>query len=132
GDDGAPLEIVHRDVSPQNVIVGGDGVPRVIDFGVAKAVGRAQHTRDGEIKGKLPYMSPEQLRAGEIDRRADIWGAGVVAWEMIAGRPLFAGDAAQVMGEELYGTIPALRRCARDGPVEGARVVLQALELLPD
>lgn len=132
GDDGAPLEIVHRDVSPQNVIVGGDGVPRVIDFGVAKAVGRAQHTRDGEIKGKLPYMSPEQLRAGEIDRRADIWGAGVVAWEMIAGRPLFAGDAAQVMGEVLYGTIPALRRFAPDVPEEVERVVLQALERFPE
>src|SRR5690606_11485333 len=63
---------------------------------------------------------------------ADIWGAGVVAWEMIAGRPLFAGDAAQVMGEVLYGTIPALRRFAPDVPEEVERVVLQALERFPE
>src|SRR5690606_13669906 len=66
GANGELLEVVHRDVSPQNIIVGADGVARVLDFGVAKAVGRAQVTREGQIKGKLTYMAPEQIR-GKVD-----------------------------------------------------------------
>ena len=67
---GEPLGIVHRDVSPQNVLVGADGVARVLDFGVAKAVGRIHSTRDGQLKGKLAYMAPEQLRRGAWTARA--------------------------------------------------------------
>jgi serine/threonine-protein kinase len=88
---GEPLEIVHRDVSPQNVIVGTDGVPRVVDFGVAKAAGRVQTTRDGQIKGKAAYMAPEQLRGRNVDARADVYGAAVVIWEMLTGARLFQG-----------------------------------------
>ena len=91
---GQPLAIVHRDMSPQNVLVGTDGVARVLDFGVAKAVGRAQITREGELKGKLPYMAPEQVRRrGEVTRRADIYSAGVVLWEALVARRLFDGDS---------------------------------------
>jgi len=90
---GEPLAIVHRDMSPQNVLVGTDGVARVLDFGVAKAVGRAQITREGELKGKLPYMAPEQIRRrGEITRRVDVYSAGVVLWEALAARRLFDGE----------------------------------------
>ena len=79
GEDGVPLEVVHRDVSPQNIIVGVDGVARVVDFGVAKAVGRLQTTTDGRIKGKIAYMPPEQLRGRPVDRRADVYAPrGVV------------------------------------------------------
>jgi hypothetical protein len=74
-------------VSPQNVIVGSDGSARVLDFGIAKAAGRAQVTREGQIKGKLAYMAPEQIR-GQVDRRTDVFAAAVVLWEMLAGRRL--------------------------------------------
>jgi eukaryotic-like serine/threonine-protein kinase len=71
GEDGHPLQIVHRDVSPQNILLGVDGTARVTDFGVAKSVGRVGTTRDGRVKGKAGYMAPEQLRGGRIDRRVD-------------------------------------------------------------
>ncbi len=91
-ETGTPLELVHRDVSPQNVLVGTDGVTRVVDFGVAKAAGRIQETRDGELKGKVPYMAPEQLKGESATRRSDVYGAGVVLWESLTGRRLFRGE----------------------------------------
>lgn len=91
-EDGTPLDIVHRDVSPQNVIVGADGIARVLDFGIAKAAERLQTTQDGAFKGKLGYMSPDVLSAGRVDRRSDVWGVGVVLWEMLVGRRLFLGN----------------------------------------
>jgi serine/threonine-protein kinase len=87
---GTARGVVHRDVSPQNILVGVDGVARIADFGVAKALGRAQHTRDGQLKGKLAYMAPEQIRGEEVDRRADVYAAAVVLWELLAGKRLFA------------------------------------------
>jgi eukaryotic-like serine/threonine-protein kinase len=91
-EQGEPLRIVHRDVSPQNVVVGVDGIPRLLDFGVAKAQYRLHTTQDGQIKGKLAYMAVEQLTNQTIDRRADIYGAGVILWELLSGRRLFAGE----------------------------------------
>lgn len=91
---GQPLEIVHRDVSPQNILVGVDGVARVVDFGIAKAASRVHTTQAGKIKGKLSYMSPQQVQSEDVDRRADIFAAGVVLWESVVGRKLLArGDA---------------------------------------
>jgi serine/threonine-protein kinase len=90
-DTGEPLGIVHRDVSPSNVIVGEDGVSRVFDFGIAKANINTQETRDGVIKGKVTYMAPEQLTGG-VDRRADIYAAGVILWELVVGRRRHAGE----------------------------------------
>jgi serine/threonine protein kinase len=89
---GNALGLVHRDVSPQNVLVGVDGIARVIDFGVAKAAGRLQTTGHGRLKGKLAYMSPERLRGEPCDRRVDVYAAGVVLWEALTGRRLFLGD----------------------------------------
>ena len=91
GTDGVLLGVVHRDVSPQNIIVGADGAARVLDFGIAKAAGRAQITREGQIKGKLAYMAPEQIR-GQVDRRTDVFAASVVLWEMLVGRRLHEGS----------------------------------------
>ena len=86
---GEPLRIVHRDVSPQNVLVGLDGVPFVLDFGIARATGDPLAMRDERLKGKLPYMAPEQLLGAEVDRRTDIYAASVVLWETLTGRRLF-------------------------------------------
>jgi serine/threonine protein kinase len=88
-EQGEPLDLVHRDVSPQNVLVGVDGIPRVVDFGVAKAAGRLQTTREGQLKGKLPYMAPEQVQGLEATRRSDVFAAAIVLWEMLTGRRLF-------------------------------------------
>ena len=89
---GARIDLVHRDVSPQNVLVGADGIPRVLDFGIAKAAGRIQVTRDGQIKGKLAYMPPEQLSGRELTRAVDIYAAAVVMWETLTGERLFKGE----------------------------------------
>jgi serine/threonine protein kinase len=91
-DAGELLGVVHRDVSPQNILVGVDGVARVVDFGIAKAVGRLQTTHDGQLKGKAAYMAPEQIRAAPIDRKTDIYAASVVLWEALAGKRLFSTE----------------------------------------
>jgi serine/threonine-protein kinase len=100
GDDGGRLGIVHRDVSPQNVLVGADGAARVLDFGVAKALRKDNLTISGEVKGKLSYMSPEQLRGGAVTRQADLFATGVLLWEALAGERLYVdvdGEPAAVM-----------------------------------
>jgi serine/threonine protein kinase len=91
-DHGTPLGIVHRDVSPQNILVGTDGIPRVIDFGIAKAAGRIQTTREGVLKGKMAYMAPEQLEGRDATRRTDVYAMAVVLWETLVGRRLFRAD----------------------------------------
>ncbi len=95
-DDGRPLNLVHRDSSPQNILVGIDGVGRLSDFGIAKAASRLGATRTGIVKGKIGYMSPEQARGQPVDRRCDVWAAGVLAWEMIAGRQLYVAAADEI------------------------------------
>jgi serine/threonine-protein kinase len=97
---GEPLNLVHRDVSPQNVLIGSDGVPRVLDFGVAKAIGRTQTTEKGTIKGKFAYMSPEQLR-GSVGRTADVYACAVMLWEALTGRRLYSGEPHEVMSAKL-------------------------------
>jgi serine/threonine-protein kinase len=88
-EGGRPLEIVHRDVSPANVMVSIDGVPRLLDFGIAKARTSTHHTREGVFKGKLAYMAPEQLRMEHVDRLADVYATGVLAWEMLVNRRVY-------------------------------------------
>ena len=89
---GRTLDIVHRDVSPQNVIIGADGASRVFDFGISKAATRVAATKSGDMKGKLAYMAPEQARRQPLDRRSDLFSAGVVLFEALTGQRLFHGD----------------------------------------
>jgi serine/threonine protein kinase len=107
-DDGSALAIIHRDVSPQNVIVGFDGLARVLDFGVAKARSRVHHSNEGEIKGKIPYMPPEQLFGEGVDRRVDIYAAGVLLWESLTGTRLFEGSNEETLVRRIdAGDVPA-------------------------
>ena len=130
---GAPLCIVHRDVSPQNVIVGIDGVPRVLDFGVAKAANRGITTRTGQMKGKLAYMAPEQLRSNAVDRRTDVYAAGIVLWETLTLKRLFAGDnEAMVITSALEQTIVAPSSERPGLPAALDAIVLRALERDPE
>jgi eukaryotic-like serine/threonine-protein kinase len=132
-DHGAPLNIVHRDVSPQNVLVGLDGVARVVDFGVAKAASRLQTTAEGQIKGKLAYMSPEQLELKPCDRRADIFATGVLSWELFTGRRLFSAESpAQTMARVLSGEIVRPSTIAPSVSPELEVVILRALERDPE
>jgi serine/threonine protein kinase len=89
---GRDLNLVHRDVSPQNVLIGYDGEVKLIDFGIAKAAGKASKTQAGILKGKFGYMSPEQVRGLPIDRRSDIFALGIVLYEMLTGERLFIGE----------------------------------------
>jgi hypothetical protein len=93
-DEGdVPLDIVHRDVSPQNVMVGQDGAARVLDFGIAKAASQEHSTRNGAVKGKFPYMAPEQIARQKVDRRTDVFAAAVVLWEALTAERLFQADS---------------------------------------
>ena len=89
GLDGRPLGIVHRDVSPSNLMVSYEGSVKVVDFGVAKAENRATETRSGTVKGKISYLSPEQCRTSSVDRRSDLFSLGIVVWEMLTGERLY-------------------------------------------
>ena len=130
---GRPLEIVHRDVSPHNVMVGNDGVARVLDFGIAKASSSSQSTREGEVKGKFAYMAPEQLSSVPVDRRADLFAASIVIWEMLTGGRLFqAPDPAAIVGRVLNGRIAKPSELAGGIPPQLDALVLKGLERDPN
>jgi serine/threonine-protein kinase len=129
---GRPLEVVHRDVSPQNILVGADGVTRLLDFGIAKAAGRLHTTRDGQLKGKVGYMAPEQLAARAVDRRTDIYAASVVLWETLAGERLFDGqDEAAIFGKVMQMKVRAPSVEVAGIPAELDVAVLSGLEREP-
>ncbi|MEO7113822.1 MAG: serine/threonine-protein kinase [Polyangiaceae bacterium] len=126
---GAKLELVHRDVSPQNILVGADGMARLIDFGIAKASQRATHTVTGSLKGKYAYMSPEQATGKAIDRRTDVFAAGVVLYEALVGERLFHADSQfEIIQKILEMPIPPPSTIAHDVSPALDAVVAMALE----
>jgi serine/threonine-protein kinase len=127
--DGSPMGIVHRDVSPQNVMVSDQGVAKVIDFGIARARGRlAGDTRSGGAKGKPSYMAPEQERGSRVDRRADVWAAGAVLHRLLVGEPPFVEQEA--FDEYVAGRTP-LPQLPAHVPDVVADVIARALALHP-
>ena len=125
---GEEMHIVHRDVSPQNVLISYDGEVKVIDFGIAKAAGKANRTQAGILKGKFGYMSPEQVRGLEIDRRADIFAIGICLFELLTGERLFVGETDFAVLEKVRGgQVPRPSSVNPEIPPALERIVLKAL-----
>jgi serine/threonine-protein kinase len=130
--EGRLLGLVHRDCTPQNILVGSDGSSRLTDFGVARAASRLAITRSHMVKGKVAYLSPEQATAGDLDRRSDIFTMGIVLWEMLTGRSLFQTDTeSMTISRLLTGTIPPVRKEAPDVSPELEEVCMRALQRNP-
>ena len=127
---GKPLGIIHRDVSPHNVLVGSDGISRLTDFGIAKAEDNVQVTRTHEVKGKLAYLAPERVdRRRVCTTQSDVFSMAVVLWECIAGRRLFRGDEAiDTLQEVMTAPIPRLRQLGADIPVALDEAIAKGLE----
>jgi len=133
-ESGQPLNVVHRDVSPQNILVGADGVIKMTDFGVAKALG-TQHevTMAGQVKGKVAYMSPEQARGGRIDRRSDVFALGIVLYEITTGRRPFAGEnELEVMRALARGRFDPPSVVVPGFPHELEAIILTAMSMNPE
>ncbi len=129
GPNGNPLDIVHRDVSPTNILISYDGNVKVVDFGIAKAAARRTQTTAGGAKGKLSYMSPEQVRADRtLDRRSDLYSLGIVLYELTTGYPLFRADSDYLIAEQiLAGNIIRPRELRPQYPEALEAIVMKAL-----
>jgi serine/threonine-protein kinase len=126
-DAGEPMKVVHRDLSPANLLVSEDGHLKVIDFGVAKALAGQFQTNSGLAKGKLGYMSVEAIGGKHVDERTDIFSAGVVLWELLAGRRLFRGkNEIEVITQIQRGAVEPPSRYSPECPIELDAVVLRA------
>jgi serine/threonine-protein kinase len=126
--DGNALGLVHRDISPDNILVHRNGSAKVVDFGIAKAANSSGHTRTGTLKGKVAYMSPEQLRGEPLDRRTDVFALGVVLYEMVSGRrPWDAVSDVALIGKIVAEDAPPLGELRPDAPRELLNIVDRAL-----
>ncbi len=131
--DGKPLNIVHRDVSPQNVLIGFSGEVKVTDFGIARAEDRLTQTHAGTLKGKFAYMAPEQVRATEVTRAADIFVIGALLFEVLTGHPMFeADDDFSVLEAVRNGAVRLPRQLRPDLPEELDAIVAKATATAPD
>ena len=130
---GRKLDVVHRDVCPQNIMLGYDGTVRVMDFGVAKALFRLSQTNPGTHKGKLSYMAPEQIRCEAVDRRSDVFALGVILWESTIGKRLFKGVTdAESARKVLKGSVPRPSQLRELYTPELEAIVLKALHPRPE
>lgn len=127
--DGTPLELVHRDVSPQNVFLTYDGQVKVLDFGIAKATCSSTQTATGVLKGKIAYMAPEQITGETVDRRADVFSVGCILWGVAAGKKLWHGmPDVQLMRHLMEGDIPSPKTVNPSCDDDLERIVMKALE----
>ncbi|HEX3765305.1 MAG TPA: protein kinase [Kofleriaceae bacterium] len=132
GPDKRPLGIVHRDISPSNILVGYDGSIKVVDFGIAKASAR-QETRSSSLKGKISYMSPEQCKGAEVDRRSDVYSLGVVLYELATTTRLFKGESDYLVMDQIVNgrvTLPQVRR--PELPNELSAIIMRAISPDPE
>jgi serine/threonine protein kinase len=129
---GRPLRLVHRDISPGNILLSREGEVKLADFGIAKSSLRASGSMAGSFKGKLLYMSPEQLLGEPIDARADVYAMGCVLYEMFTGRRMFRGDGASVIPDVMTGMYPRPREVDPAIPEGLEAICLRALELEPN
>jgi serine/threonine protein kinase len=128
GPDGKNLGLVHRDVSTSNILVGYEGSIKLIDFGIARAASRSHQTQTGTLKGKIPYMSPEQCRGQPMDRRSDLWSLGVLMYELTVGRRPFRGENDfAIMDQIVHHETPKPSSLMRDYPAELEAIVLKLL-----
>lgn len=130
--DGTPLNIVHRDISPQNILISDDGVVKLTDFGVAKARFRLSRTEAGTTKGKYPYMSPEQVMGGQVDNRSDIFSLSVVFYELLTGKLAFDGETEYEIMESIKKCeIVPPRKINRDIPEKIEEIIIKGLQKHP-
>lgn len=130
--DGDPLNIVHRDISPPNILISRDGEVKITDFGLAKAKSQAEATDPGVVKGKFGYLSPEAAAGEDVDGRTDIFAVGIVLWEMMAGRRLFRGeDDRETLELVKEAEVPTLDSCGRDVPEQFESIIRKALARRP-
>jgi eukaryotic-like serine/threonine-protein kinase len=131
--DGTPLELVHRDVSPQNVMLTYDGQVKLVDFGIAKFSSSSQNTNTGVVKGKIAYMAPEQLEGVLLDRRSDLFAVGVMLWESIARRRMWGTRSdAEIVRCLVLDDVPQIRQAVPDVDPELARICDRSLAVNPD
>jgi serine/threonine protein kinase len=133
GPDGQPLDLVHRDVSSSNIVVSYDGAIKLLDFGIARAASHQHKTQIGMLKGKTPYMSPEQCRAQRLDRRSDLFSLGTVLYELSVGQRPFRGENDfAIMEKIVHGKAPLPSTIAPDYPAELEAIVMRLLAPRPD
>jgi eukaryotic-like serine/threonine-protein kinase len=131
-EHGEPLSVVHRDVAPDNVLLGVDGRSRLLDFGIARASGRFTQTQPGIVKGKLAYLAPEQFLDRPLTRRTDVYGTAVVAWQLVTGTRLFQGSSASTLAAEILDR--PIERPSLIASGDGAldTIIMKGLEREPD
>jgi len=133
GYEGASLQLVHRDISPQNVFVTYDGQVKVLDFGIAKATSASTHTAAGVMKGKIAYMAPEQIVGGNVDRRADLYSVGCMLWASATGVKLWKDTPdVQIMRRAISGDVPTPQSVNPECDDDLNRIVMKALAREPD
>jgi serine/threonine-protein kinase len=132
--DGKPLNVVHRDVTPSNILLGYDGRVKLVDFGVAKALDSGTQTRAGVVKGKTGYMAPEAFTdSGHVDRRADVYSVGMLLWETLVGRRMWKHlGSTDRLQRAIEGQIEPLRQLVPEVPQKLEQICLKALQLRPE